>query len=589
VDPEQPGTSPSSGRARGFAVTVRDGLLRWLGRCRVAGPIGALVLFAAALGPSLTPRPPSFQGAAAGLCAAAGYAIGAFVGWLLRRLGVPAVIPERWQRRGWWAFGAVALVVVIAALAVSATWQRQVRDLMGMPQPGSEHPLLVLGVAALVLVLLVGLGRGLRAAVRALTRPIARVLPPLAARLLSATAVAVLLVLLVDGVLGGAVRGALSAAYETLDDDTYAWTSAPTAAERSGSPASAQAWDTLGREGRRFVATGPTADDLAAFDATIGVERPVKEPIRVYAGRTSGHDLDAVAANVVAELDRTDAWDRSVLVVATTTGTGWIDPPAAAALELEWGGDTAIAAMQYSYLPSWVSFVGDRETPQQAGRALFEAVRARWLEQPADHRPLLLVFGISLGSYGSQGAFTSLADATERTDGAVWTGTPSFTPLWGQLTADRDAGSRQIDPVYDEGRSVRWGVALEHDQGAPLDPGDASWATPRVVYLQHASDGVTWWSTDLLLHRPDWSREPRGADVLDSVHWVPVASFVQVGIDLFVAGDVPSGHGHNFAVEYADAWASVAPPEGWTDDDTAALRTTIADAMSGTVWGAEAG
>jgi uncharacterized membrane protein len=40
-----------------------------------------------------------------------------------------------------------------------------------------------------------------------------------------------------------------------------------------------------------------------------------------------------------------------------------IDP-----LEYMCGGDTAVAAIQYSYLPSWISFVADKAQAQDAGR-----------------------------------------------------------------------------------------------------------------------------------------------------------------------------------------------------------------------------
>src|SRR5690606_37390016 len=111
-----------------------------------------------------------------------------------------------------------------------------------------------------------------------------------------------------------------------------------------------------------------------------------KMPIRVYAGldSTEGGELDDVAALVVTELDRTNAWAREVLVVTTTTGTGWVDPAMSESIELMHAGDTAIAAMQYSFLPSWVSFVADRATPPEAGKALFEAVYAAWSERPKD-------------------------------------------------------------------------------------------------------------------------------------------------------------------------------------------------------------
>lgn len=551
-------------------------LQRWVARFSPAGLIGALVLFAAALGPSLTPRGPLFQGAAAGACAVMGYGIGATVGWILRRTRLhwqPSLV---WQRRLWWGGGGVAVVVVVVSLVVSDDWQRRLRDVMGMPQPSSAHSVTILVVALLVALLVLTVARGLRRVARAVARLVGRWLPPVAARALAVTVVAVGTVLLLNGTLVAGGKALLSSTYGELDAQTYEDSVQPQQPERSGSPESLSSWDSLGREGRRFVSSGRTVEQLEQVTAKTGLDLPVREPIRVYAGLRSGDTLEETAQVVVDELDRTDAWDREALVVWTTTGTGWVDPSSADALEMLWGGNTAIAAMQYSYLPSWVSFVGDRQTPPDAGKALFEAVRERWEQLPEGDRPKLYVFGISLGSYGSQGAFSGVQDLEQRVDGAVWAGTPGFTPLWQDLTAARDAGSQEIAPVLDGGETVRWGLGLDGAGDIDLWSLGTDWDSPRVVYLQHASDGVIWWSPDLLLEKPDWLREPRGPDVLPDVTWFPVASFWRLTIDLFVAGETPPGHGHNYHVEYADAWAAVATPPGWTDAGTQVLRAEIA-------------
>ena len=551
---------------------------RWLARFSGPGLAVGLAFFWLALGPALTPRPALFQGASAGVCAAIGYGLGAAGAALARLTPLAGKVPAVWRRRGWWILAVAGPLVVVGGLIWSANWQHRLRELMGMPQPASVGSVVTLLTALVLFTLLLQAARGLRVTARAAARLIGRWLPRSASLVIAAVVVALVTVLVLNGVAGRVGRATLETTFSALDGQTFEGNEQPAVAQRSGSSASAQAWDTLGREGRRFVSGGPSTEQLRAFDDSIGMDREVTEPIRVYAGRTSADSLDGVAANVVAELDRTDAWDRSVLVVTTTTGTGWVDPSSAAAIELAWGGDTAIAAMQYSYLPSWVSFVGDRSTPTQAGVALFEAVRAAWEAQPADHRPALYVYGISLGSFGSQGAFASLDDVLARTDGAVWVGVPGFTPLWEQLTAARDAGSTQIAPVLDGGTHVRWGVSLA-DTGDGLYALGEQWSTPRVVYLQHASDGVIWWSPSLLFSRPDWSREPRGADVLPDVRWTPIVTFWQLTIDQFVAGDAPSGHGHNYAVEYADAWTAVATPPSWTTADTVALRAAIASTL----------
>ena len=42
-------------------------------------------------------------------------------------------------------------------------------------------------------------------------------------------------------------------------------------------------------------------------------------------------------------------------------------------MEYMYNGDTAMVAMQYSYLPSWISFLVDKERAREAGRDLFDA------------------------------------------------------------------------------------------------------------------------------------------------------------------------------------------------------------------------
>ena len=97
-----------------------------------------------------------------------------------------------------------------------------------------------------------------------------------------------------------------------------------------------------------------------------------------------------------------------------------------------------------------------------------------------------------------------------------------------------------------------------------------------MIYLQHASDPITWWSPELMLHKPDWLDEQRGYDVLDSTRWFPFVTFLQVSADLAVAANVPDGHGHTYVLDIADAWSAIVPPDGWTAADTQRLRDTLA-------------
>jgi uncharacterized membrane protein len=96
-----------------------------------------------------------------------------------------------------------------------------------------------------------------------------------------------------------------------------------------------------------------------------------------------------------------------------------------------------------------------------------------------------------------------------------------------------------------------------------------------VLYLQHPSDPIVWWSPDLLFSKPDWLSERRGRDVLGSMVWLPVVTFWQVTADLPMAAGVPSGHGHKYNAEHVDAWNAILQPPGWTADDLARLRALV--------------
>jgi uncharacterized membrane protein len=256
--------------------------------------------------------------------------------------------------------------------------------------------------------------------------------------------------------------------------------------------------------------------------------------------------------------------------VVTTTGTGWVDPAASSALEYAVDGDSAMVAMQYSYLPSWLSFLVDQAKARDAGRALFDAVYGAWSQLPADDRPRLYVFGESLGTFGGEAAFSGLADIENRTDGVVWAGPPNFNELWRGFVADRDAGTPEWLPVYDEGRTVRFADEAPDFAGPP-----ATWGDPRVAYLQNASDPIVWWSPRLILHRPDWLEGARGPDVSPDMAWMPFVTFWQVTADLVFSTGVPDGHGHKYEADYANAWADVVQPPGWTAADTDRLRQLV--------------
>ena len=552
----------------------RPSWLRW-SRLDPLGLAAATAFAALAMTPSLLPRSWLFQGIVSGVSAALGYGLGRGLHWAL---GWSA----RWRRlrdrvvhhAPPWAVRAarpLLLVTVVATLlamlVVSAGWQRESAEMLLLDRPSTVGWLRAGPVLVAVAGALLAVARGLRAASRFVAGLLRRWirLPRRVASALGAVLVTALVVTVVDDVLLRRTLSVADGSFRALNLEDPAGVRRPISPLRSGSSASLVPWESLGSQGRKFVSGGPTVEELEA-----AAPGGFLAPIRVYVGLDSAPDPPARAALAVAELRRTGAFDRAAVVVVTTTGRGWVNAIAAEAVELLYGGDTAIVATQYSYLPSWLSFLLDRERSRESGRAVIDAVHAAVDRLPEDDRPRLLVYGESLGSQGSEAAFTSLADIRAQTDGVLWVGPPSSNTLWRALVDRRDPGTTEVAPVYASGLIVRFA-----DSVADLDRPGTPWLEPRILYLQNASDPIVWWTPELLFDRPDWLDETRGTDVNPAMSWYPLVTFWQVTADLTHAKEVPDGHGHNYGDLILDGWVAVAAPEGWTARDTGRVRRVL--------------
>lgn len=477
-------------------------------------------------------------------------------------------LPSLQKKKGAFiALSVLGVILPLGSLIANFWWQVDVRRHMGMDSAVAFYPFAVTFAALLVGYLLVVVARLIRVAYEALTRLIARFVPRRWVLAAKVVVTSLLLIAFVDVVLGDQVVGAFNDAFVATDSHIDAGVQQPNSPYRSGGTDSLISWESLGRQGRQFVAGGPSTEEISAFNRA-----PAVEPIRVYAGLATSESMTERADLAVAELERTGAFDRRALVVITTTGTGWVDPQGIDPVEFIFNGDTASIALQFSYLPSWAVMLGDQDVARQAGRTLFEAVRRRWELEPEGTRPLLLLFGESLGVFGSESAFADLQDVTQRADGVLWVGPPRFSRTWRSLTDNRDPGSPVWQPLYQQGRTVRFG--WDH---ASLTEPDGPWERPRVVYLQHGSDPVTWWTVDLLFNRPEWTDEPRSPGISERMFYLPVATFLQITLDLLASTDVPHGHGHSFGPGQAEAWALILEPEGWSDSDTRRLVSTLSD------------
>jgi uncharacterized membrane protein len=178
-----------------------------------------------------------------------------------------------------------------------------------------------------------------------------------------------------------------------------------------------------------------------------------------------------------------------------------------------------------------------------------------------------LLFGESLGSYGTESAFADLPAMSAAADGVLLVGPPFANPIHRHLTDTRTAGSPVWNPP-----SASQPVRFAQN---PADLRTPQGGQPKVVYLQNSSDPIVWWTPDLLFARPQWLDDPRGPDVSPDMHWYPGVTFWQTLVDQFAANGVPAGHGHVYGSGVVDGWAAVGAPAGWTTADTIRLRALL--------------
>lgn len=406
------------------------------------------------LTPSLLPRAAAVQGILTGVLIAALWGLTALAGRL--RPSAPTAPAPR-------MVGTIAAGVVVTWAAAAANhWQNSLRAAMSLPPIGPAHWAAVGFWAVAVCLVCFGVTRGAVAAARRLG-------------VLRGTALAAVLTSVMWLVAAPAAASTAAQHFRTTSSVVDPSLVAPEAD-------SVVPWTSLGAEGRRFVA---------------GASYP--NSVRTYVGLDSAPDVDARAALAVRELDRAGGFARGHLVVAVPTGSGWIDGEAARGIEQRFGGDVAIVGQQYSYAPSWWTFLFGRADAESSARALFAAVSQHVSAMPAATRPALHVYGQSLGSIGGSAIFDSDPAARPATCSVLWAGPP--------------AGAVDVD-----------GAAV----------------------LANVSDPVVWWSPALATSPPDLSRTRVDAPV---PQWIPFATFVQTTVDLVFALGAPTGHGHVYGID----------------------------------------
>jgi uncharacterized membrane protein len=298
-----------------------------------------------------------------------------------------------------------------------------------------------------------------------------------------------------------------------------AFNDTPSTSAVSGGPGSLVAWDTLSRQGRRNVST---ALHSKMIEQVMG-EPAVAEPIRIFVGLESAPTERDRLELAMQEIERTGAFDRSLLMVISPTGTGYVNYVAVEAAEYMTRGDMASVTMQYSLRPSPLSLDRVDEGRQQY-RMLIDAINNQLRERPPGKRPRLVLFGESLGAWTSQDAFEHRGTQgliNSGVDRALWIGSP-YMSKWKEQVLKSDR--YDVDPAL-LGRFNDFGQleALDVEARSKL----------RYVMITHYDDGVAHFGLDLLARAGVvGSARTRAATVPKGEQWRSPISFVQTLVDM---------------------------------------------------------
>lgn len=528
------------------------------------GLLLALTFFCVSMTPSMLPRPPMVQGILSGILLVVGYGVGKALLFCWRFLEIKELNPRYLKL----AFGSLAFLLGLLSLFTlnrMTLWQNSIRELMEMSPITSSYPIRVAVIAFVTALIVILIVRALIKLGDKVIRQVNRVLPRRISIALGSLIALNLVITLVNGVFVQTGLNIMDKMFATMDRVQDDGVSQPLFDVNSGGPNSVISWEDIGRNGKRFLTAGPDQAEIAEFTG-----RPALQPIRIYAGYDTGDNFEERAAIAVEDLIRAGGFERTALVVATPTGTGWLDPSFMQPLAFMHQGDVSIISMQYSYVPSWLSIIVDPDRSRRAAKALFDEVFKHWTTLPHETRPELYLFGLSLGALGSEASGDIITLLADPIDGALWSGPPFASTTWASVTKRRNPGSPYWRPEIRNGSLMRF---TTQNGFSPNETAD--WGPLRVVYLQHASDPMVFFSTDLAFHRPDWlgEGEARGPDVSPYFKWYPLTTFLQVSFDVPMATSVPAGFGHTYApAGYIDAWLEVAEPEGWSEVDTERLK-----------------
>ncbi len=318
-----------------------------------------------------------------------------------------------------------------------------------------------------------------------------------------------------------------------------AYPAPPTNPHVSAGPASTMPFDSLGREGRRFVLM-----TLSAAQITAVMGEPAVEPVRVVAGYESADDIHERARLALADLEACGAFERRLICVAAPTGVGYVNYTYAEALEYLTRGDCATVVPQYALVPSALALSRMHEGALLT-RLVLEGIRERVEAMPDADRPTVVLFGESLGAAVAldvatlPGPVVGIPALEHLGVGAgLYLGVPFLTEFWRRWRENAAA----LDP---EQRVV---LAAQPDE-VPEIPGGCH------LMVVHHDDPVNKFGFAMVLQPPWWMgpAKTRPPLVPRETKFRPFTTFIITTVDLKNAMQSRPGtfvrRGHDYRIE----------------------------------------
>ena len=315
----------------------------------------------------------------------------------------------------------------------------------------------------------------------------------------------------------------------------------PTSPHVSAGPSSDMPFDSLGKEGRRFVLMALTQDEISAV-----MDEPAMSPVRVVGGFESADNIAERARLTLADMEACGAYDRSLICIGSPTGVGYFNYSIAEALEYLTLGDCAIVVPQYALVPSALALTRTQEA-EDLTRLVLEGVRSRLQSMSSAERPRVVVIGESLGANigldisaldGGPARIPHLDDLG--IDGGLYLGVPFRTRVWNQWQTSQS----DVDP------NQQLLLVSEPGEAGVPQPGQR-----RHLMVVHHDDPVNKYNFEMVVQSPWWMGPPdtRPPLVPRETKFRPITSWVLATVDLLNGMNSKPGQfvrrGHDYRID----------------------------------------